>query len=176
MGSDVAQMISQKIRVDRLDEATSALDSVNEKEVQKALDAMLVAHNGVALVIAHRLTTIKNCDQIVVLDAGVRVEQGTHSELLEIPCAFANDGKDDPDGNEAGVPEEDGRGELIAGYYRHMWETQMGQETKSLQLQSASATEITERLALFDQEMREMEAERGRWERQQQKLLTAEGQ
>ena len=52
----------------------------------------------------------------------------------------------------------------------------MGQETKSLQLQSASATEITERLALFDQEMREMEAERGRWERQQQKLLTAEGQ
>eukprot|EP01045_Picozoa_sp_COSAG04_P014493 COSAG04_NODE_1089_length_8333_cov_16.387782_9_plen_146_part_00 len=145
--------------------------------MQKALDAMLVAHNGVALVIAHRLTTIKNCDQIVVLDAGVRVEQGTHSELLEIPCAFANDGnKDDPDGTGAEVAEEDGRGELTAGYYRHMWETQMGQETKSLQLQSASATEITERLALFDQEMREMEAERGRWERQQQKLLTAEGQ
>ena len=46
-----------------LDEATSALDSVNEREVQKALDEMLQMHKGVALVIAHRLTTIKHGNQ-----------------------------------------------------------------------------------------------------------------
>jgi ABC-type multidrug transport system fused ATPase/permease subunit len=68
-----------------LDEATSALDSVNEKEVQKALDVMLKQHDGVAICIAHRLTTIKNCDKIIVMDQGKKVEEGSHLELLSIP-------------------------------------------------------------------------------------------
>jgi ATP-binding cassette, subfamily B, heavy metal transporter len=63
-----------------LDEATSALDSHTEKEIQDALD--LVAKDRTTLVIAHRLSTIVGADNILVLDAGRLVEQGTHGELL----------------------------------------------------------------------------------------------
>ena len=62
----IARAIIRQPTILLLDEATSALDSVNEKEVQKALDEMLVAHRGVAVVIAHRLTTIMNCDKIII--------------------------------------------------------------------------------------------------------------
>ena len=50
-----------------LDEATSALDPVNEKVVQRALDTMMKEFHGVAIVIAHRLTTVRNCDNIVMM-------------------------------------------------------------------------------------------------------------
>jgi ATP-binding cassette subfamily B protein len=63
-----------------LDEATSALDSHTEKEIQDALD--LVAKDRTTLVIAHRLSTIVGADNILVLDAGRLVEQGTHAQLL----------------------------------------------------------------------------------------------
>jgi ATP-binding cassette subfamily B protein len=63
-----------------LDEATSALDSHTEREIQDALDE--VARNRTTLVIAHRLSTIVAADNILVLQAGQLVEQGTHGELL----------------------------------------------------------------------------------------------
>jgi ATP-binding cassette subfamily B protein len=63
-----------------LDEATSALDSHTELEIQDELEA--VARHRTTLVIAHRLTTIVGADNILVLDAGRLVEQGTHGELL----------------------------------------------------------------------------------------------
>ncbi|OEL26086.1 putative multidrug resistance protein, partial [Dichanthelium oligosanthes] len=63
-----------------LDEATSALDSQSEKVVQEALDRVLVGRTSV--VVAHRLSTIQNCDLITVLEKGIVVEAGTHASLM----------------------------------------------------------------------------------------------
>lgn len=70
-----------------LDEATSALDTITENSVQEALDR-LGSHRTV-LVIAHRLGTIRNADNIIVLKDGVVAEQGTHDELLELKGTYA---------------------------------------------------------------------------------------
>ncbi len=70
-----------------LDEATSALDSHTEREIQDALD--VVARDRTTLVIAHRLSTIVAADNILVLDAGRLVEQGTHAELLAMGGLYA---------------------------------------------------------------------------------------
>ncbi|MDX3521489.1 ABC transporter ATP-binding protein [Streptomyces scabiei] len=64
-----------------LDEATSALDTRTEQAVQQAIDAL--SADRTTLTIAHRLSTVRDADQIVVLDAGRAVERGTHEELME---------------------------------------------------------------------------------------------
>ncbi|TVR82185.1 MAG: ATP-binding cassette domain-containing protein [Saprospirales bacterium] len=63
-----------------LDEATSSLDAGSEKVVQQALDNLLEGRT--AIIIAHRLATIKNADKILVLESGQIVEQGRHEELI----------------------------------------------------------------------------------------------
>ncbi|KAL2927980.1 putative multidrug resistance protein [Bienertia sinuspersici] len=76
----IARAILRNPTIFLLDEATSALDSQSEKIVQDALERDRVGSTSV--VVAHRLSTIQNCDLIVVLDKGKAVEKGTHSSLL----------------------------------------------------------------------------------------------
>lgn len=63
-----------------LDEATSSLDTQTEKKIQETLDDL--ARNRTTLIIAHRLSTVRNADRIIVLDKGRIKEEGTHEELL----------------------------------------------------------------------------------------------
>lgn len=76
----IARAILRNPSILLLDEATSALDSQSEKIVQDALERVMV--NRTSVVVAHRLSTIQNCDMIAVLDKGKVVEKGTHSSLL----------------------------------------------------------------------------------------------
>jgi ABC-type multidrug transport system fused ATPase/permease subunit len=76
----IARAVLKNPKILILDEATSSLDSESEKLVQEALEKLMKGRTSV--VIAHRLATVRNADKIIVLEAGVIVEQGTHSELL----------------------------------------------------------------------------------------------
>lgn len=71
-----------------LDEATNALDANNERVIMENLDCFFQGRTVV--VVAHRLSTVKNADQIVVLERGHIVEQGTHRELTEMHGAYYN--------------------------------------------------------------------------------------
>lgn len=76
----IARTILKSPSILILDEATSALDTKTEQDIQSALDA--VSANRTTLVIAHRLSTVINADEIIVLRAGEIAERGTHSQLL----------------------------------------------------------------------------------------------
>lgn len=76
----IARAIYKNAPILILDEATSALDNKSERFVQEALEALM--KDRTSLVIAHRLTTIESADEILVLDGGEIVEQGSHSKLM----------------------------------------------------------------------------------------------
>lgn len=77
----IARLLLKSPSVVVLDEATAHLDSESEVAVQRALDSALAGRTS--LVIAHRLSTVRDADTIIVLDRGRVVQQGTHDELLE---------------------------------------------------------------------------------------------
>lgn len=107
----IARALLRNTPILLLDEATSALDAQSEKVVQQALDSL--SGGRTTLVIAHRLSTVRNADKIIVMERGQVADQGTHDELLERGGIYADlyrlqfqDGKTllDPKGIAAQIP------------------------------------------------------------------------
>ena len=84
----IARTILKEPGILIFDEATSAIDSKSEKIVQRAIDEVGVGRT--VITIAHRLSTVRNSDQIIVLDSGLIVEQGTHLSLLRNAGTYNN--------------------------------------------------------------------------------------
>lgn len=82
----IARALIRSPEVIVLDEATSALDSISEKLIQEALDNL--TKNRTTIVVAHRLSTIRNADRIAVIDNGKCIEYGTYDELMALKGAF----------------------------------------------------------------------------------------
>jgi ATP-binding cassette subfamily B protein len=83
----IARTILKNPRILILDEATSALDTGTEQEISTALRS--VAYDRTTLVIAHRLSTVTDADEILVLRDGLIVERGSHAALLEMDGVYA---------------------------------------------------------------------------------------
>ena len=81
----IARAIAPKPKILLFDEATSALDNKTQKQVSDALAGL----DCTRIVIAHRLSTVKDCDRIVVLDGGRIIEEGTYDELTNKGGFFA---------------------------------------------------------------------------------------
>lgn len=79
----IARAILKNAPILLLDEATSALDSQTEKLIQQSLDKLMESNDKTVIAIAHRLSTLKNMDRIIVLDQGKIVEEGTHEMLMQ---------------------------------------------------------------------------------------------
>jgi len=82
-----ARALVKNTRILILDEATANVDSYSEMKIQKALNILLQGRT--AIVIAHRLATIRECDRIIVLQHGRMIEEGVHDELIALDGLYA---------------------------------------------------------------------------------------
>lgn len=80
----IARVMLRNPKILFLDEATSALDTQSEALVQDALDALITQEDKTIVLVAHRLSTVKDSDKICVLGDGKILESGTHQELLDM--------------------------------------------------------------------------------------------
>lgn len=81
----IARAVAPKPKILIFDEATSALDNITQKQVSEALDKLKCTR----IVIAHRLSTVRNCDRILVMDHGAIIESGNYDELIRRNGYFA---------------------------------------------------------------------------------------
>lgn len=86
----IARIFLRKPKILILDEATSALDNTSEKYIQAEIEKMKQENNTTIIAIAHRLTTLKNCDRIIVLNKGKIEEDGTFDNLIEKNGMFSD--------------------------------------------------------------------------------------
>ena len=84
----IARAILKSPSILILDEATSSLDSKSEKKIQNAIDKLM--HGKTSLIIAHKFSTIKKCDKIILIDKGRIIAQGTHEELINSNSSYKN--------------------------------------------------------------------------------------
>ena len=84
----LARVFLKKPRILILDEATSALDNTSEKRIQAEIEKMKEECGTTVISIAHRLSTLQNCDEIIVMDKGRIVQRGTYRELEGVPGLF----------------------------------------------------------------------------------------
>ncbi len=84
----LARIFLRRPRILILDEATSALDNTSEKWIQHEIEKLKEEYGTTVLSIAHRLTTLKNCDEIIVMDKGRIVQKGKYDELEATPGVF----------------------------------------------------------------------------------------
>ena len=84
----ISRAVLKEPKILLLDEATSSLDAESERRVQIALDELM--KDRTALIIAHRLATVKNVDRIIVMDKGTVVAQGTHEQLIKSSQLYSN--------------------------------------------------------------------------------------
>ena len=117
----IARALLREPRILILDEATSSLDSQSEALVQEAFDRLRTGRTSI--VVAHRLSTVRDADQIAVVVGGRIVERGTHWQLLAADGAYArlyhkqlpgNDDENEDDVLAAAGPENGGRGRYAA--------------------------------------------------------------
>ena len=86
----IARIFLRKPKILILDEATSALDNTSEKHIQAEIEKLKEENNTTVIAIAHRLTTLKNCDRIIVLNKGKIAEDGKFDELIEREGIFSD--------------------------------------------------------------------------------------
>lgn len=79
----IARALVRKPKLLLLDEATSALDAESEFQVQKAIDNLIQSGKQTVVVVAHRLSTIKDADEIIMMKEGRVLERGKHQELID---------------------------------------------------------------------------------------------
>lgn len=86
----IARALIRKPKLLLLDEATSALDAESEHQVQKALDLLIQSGQQTVIVVAHRLSTIRDANEIICMQHGEVKERGTHEELIAMNGIYKN--------------------------------------------------------------------------------------